>query len=140
MTWSRLTSLTHAIVTHLLRNLVAEEFLLAKCGMHPSRLDWTFYPSPVDIRYHVYAAKVRQQLSKLDQEEMTRRMEQWAQEHPSSNYYFRPFIPADDTESSSNKGLIDGNNTEKKVVFLSNCDDSVATLLDDVGAKQPLLW
>ena len=71
---------------------------------------------------------------------MTRRMEQWAQEYPSSNYFFRPFIPADDTESSSNKGLIDGN-TEEKVVFLSNsCDDSVATLLDDVGAKQPPLW
>ena len=103
-------------VTRLLRNFVEEE-LLAKCGMHPSRLDRTFYPSPADIRYHVYAAKVRQQLSKLDQEEMTRRSEQWAQEHPSSNYFFRPFIPADDTESSSNKGLIDGNNTEGKLVF-----------------------
>ena len=71
---------------------------------------------------------------------MMRRTDQWAQEHPSSNYFFRPFIPADDTESSSNKGLIDGDNKKEKVVFLSNCNDSVATLLDDVGAKQPLLW
>ena len=60
--------------------------------LNPSTTDRAFYPMLCDIKNHVCKAKKAFELSKLDQENLRLKMEDWKQSSPLSNFYFRPYI------------------------------------------------
>ena len=56
----------------------------------PAITNRCFYPTDVDVRNHMYRASVKKMLSKVDQENLQRKIENWREEHPEDSFYFRP--------------------------------------------------
>ena len=57
----------------------------------PNETNRAYYPTNIDIKNHVYSAKLAQELSKLDQDNLKLKIEQWKSETPSSMFYYRPY-------------------------------------------------
>ena len=141
-------SQTRARSCGLVGQFVYQE-LLAKCEAQPSSLNRTYYHTAEDVRCHVHAAKVRQQLSKLDQEQMVLRSRQWTKEHPTSRFFFRPFVPGD-KKNSYPSSKPDTNVVSSSIgtavpssVFAGNCADDIkptTNMLETADFEQPLLW
>lgn len=49
-----------------------------------------FHPTDVDIRNHSYKTTVKQMMSKLDQENLEKKIEKWREECNGDLFYFRP--------------------------------------------------
>ena len=76
-----------------------------------------FYPTRVDIRNHMYRATAQFQHSKIDQENMEHKLQEWRKQHPADNFFFRPTTscskaPADSDEACSNRSLLYVHQTE----------------------------
>ena len=75
----------------------------------PDTLDRAFNPSKDDIKNHIYAAKRAIELSKLDQENLSQKIEGW-KSSKTSKHFFRPFIKKEldqgDSESQFSQMLI----------------------------------
>lgn len=56
----------------------------------PPLINRRYYPTDVDIRNHMYQASVKQMFSKIDQENLEKKVEHWHKEHPQDSIYFRP--------------------------------------------------
>ncbi|CAH3106141.1 unnamed protein product, partial [Porites lobata] len=70
----------------------------------PASTNRHYYPTDVDImiRNHVYQASVKKFLSKSDQENLEKKIENWCQENPQDSFYFRPCaLSASSTASES---------------------------------------
>ena len=52
-----------------------------------------------DIRNHMYKATQAQRLSKIDQEDVQCKLEEWKREYPEDSFFFRPCTVADDEAS-----------------------------------------
>ena len=61
------------------------------CSTMLSPTDRAYYPTPTDIRNHMYKAKLALQLSKFDQENLALKIEEWKQ-HTDDTHFFRPYI------------------------------------------------
>ena len=57
----------------------------------PSDTNRAYYPTNTDIKNHIYTAKRAQQLSKLDQDNLKLKIDQWKTESSSSLFYYRPY-------------------------------------------------
>ena len=68
----------------------------------PDLTDRSYYPTTTDIHNHIYLAQRSCQLSKLDQENLSLKVEKWKRANPASNFYFRPYKESKAYES---KGL-----------------------------------
>lgn len=53
--------------------------------------DRSYYPMLVDIQNHIYSAKKGMDFSKLDQENLQKKISQWEIESPTSTHLFRPY-------------------------------------------------
>ena len=60
----------------------------------PASTNRRYYPTDVDIRNHMYQSSVKQMLSKTDQENLEKKIENWRQAHPQDSFYFRPCAPS----------------------------------------------
>ncbi|CAH3189586.1 unnamed protein product [Porites lobata] len=68
----------------------------------PASTNRCYYPTDVDIRNHMYQASVKKILSKSDQENLEKKIENWCQENPQDSFYFRPCaLSASSTASES---------------------------------------
>ncbi len=65
--------------------------LSKEIGETPQQHDRAFYPTNNDIRNHVCKAKRTLELSKLDQENLRLKVEEWQKTSPQSSFFFRPF-------------------------------------------------
>ena len=84
----------------------------------PDLTDRSYYPTSTDVRNHVYKAQKACQLSKLDQENLQLKIEQWKKENPDSLFHFCPY----------------------KEVELTNEDDVNSPGQDGSSAPQTLLY
>ena len=57
----------------------------------PDDTNRAYYPTNTDIENHVYSAKCAQELSKLDQYNLSLKIEQWKREKPSTLFHYRPY-------------------------------------------------
>lgn len=57
----------------------------------PDETNRAYYPTNTDIKNHVYSAKRAQELSKLDQDNLSLKIEQWKGENPSTMFHYRPY-------------------------------------------------
>ncbi|CAH3181744.1 unnamed protein product [Porites lobata] len=68
----------------------------------PASTNRRYYPTDVDIRNHMYQASVKKIMSKSDQENFEKKIENWCQENPQDSFYFRPCaLSASSTASES---------------------------------------
>ena len=58
----------------------------------PSENNRAYFPTNIDIRNHIDAAKTAIQLSKFDQISMKALYEEWTKSARPGKYYFRPYI------------------------------------------------
>ena len=70
--------------------------LAKKLGFKPNEHDRAFYPDIMDIKNHVYRAKRALELSKLDQENLRLKVNEWAANDTENNFYLRPYVEASD--------------------------------------------
>ncbi len=71
---------------YYVNNLLSKEI-----GKMPLEHDRAFYPTNDDIRNHVKKAKRTLELSRLDQENLRLKVEEWQKSSPQSTFFFRPF-------------------------------------------------
>ena len=69
----------------------ANTILASQVGIKFSKQNRAFFPTSIDIRNHIYAAKKTLELSKLDQENVRQIVEQHRKD-PTSSFFFRPLI------------------------------------------------
>lgn len=60
------------------------------CSHPPDSDDRAYFPSSRDIKNHIYLAKRALELSKLDQENLAKKISEWEKLYPESQHYFRP--------------------------------------------------
>ena len=60
-------------------------------GIKPEETNRAYYPSSVDIKNHIYLAKQRLKLSKIDQENLSMSINRWQIESPDAKYHFQPY-------------------------------------------------
>lgn len=83
-------------IKRILRNYVVHTLC---SDVLPSQSDRSYFPTSNDISNHVYLAKKSLELSKLDQENLEKKIEKWKVSNPKSTFYFRPYIEAKVEES-----------------------------------------
>jgi len=57
----------------------------------PCQDDRAYYPTNSDISNHIFKARAQMQLSKLDQENLAIKVNEWKQSKKGANIYFRPY-------------------------------------------------
>ena len=58
----------------------------------PPKSNQRFYPSKTTIRSHIYKSVVKERFSKLDQENLQKKIECWKSKCPDETFYFRPLV------------------------------------------------
>lgn len=76
------------MIKHYTDNELAKEL-----GFKPNKYDQAFYPDMADIKNHVYKAKRALELSKIDQENLRLKVNQWTADD-SENKFLRPYVEA----------------------------------------------
>ena len=66
--------------------------LAPQLGIVLSKQNWAFYPISTDVRNHIYIAKKAFELSKLDQENVRLKVEQFQKRDITSSFFLRPYI------------------------------------------------
>ena len=80
---------TREMKRHL--NVYVKQQILSKDEIQPSPSNRRFFPKPSDIRSHMYRASVKNQFSKIDQENVVDNIDQWQSSNPGDFFYFRPY-------------------------------------------------
>ena len=62
----------------------------------PDPDDRAYYPTIRDLRNHIYKAKKALELSKLDQQNLKLKIEEWEKYQRESMFYFRPFVKSEE--------------------------------------------
>ena len=130
-----------AQVRSLLRHYVMHH--LCQEDNQPDPNDRAYFPLDDDLKNHIYMAKRAFQLSRLDQENVSLKIQQWQKTEPSSNHFFRPFLVEDissktpPTENEENGSSLGSNDTG--YVGNDGIDDTCA-IADETNCQQHLLW
>ena len=66
----------------------------------PSTLNRSFYPANTDIINHIYKAVNEQKLSKLDQVNLQKMINEWTSKKPTSKFYLRMSTVNEEGESA----------------------------------------
>ena len=75
----------------------------------PDPHDRSYHPAVDDIRNHIFRAKQALKLSIIDQENALKKIAQWKEVSPKSQYYFRPYRNASKHENGNGE---EGGNSE----------------------------
>ena len=70
----------------------ANTILASQAGLKFSTQNRAFFPTSIDIRNHIYAAKKSLELSKLDQENVRQMVDEHKRDDPTSSFSFRPLV------------------------------------------------
>ena len=92
---------------------------------------------PCDIRNHISKAKKALELSKVDQENLKLKIEEWKRSSPTSNHFFRPYIKKSDIENEYQSA---GKEAQNDGINLNNEEenDCVQGFTDE--CSQTFLW
>lgn len=98
-----------------LRHYVSK--VLFKEGPVPPRSNRRFFPSKVDLRNCIYESVVKNRWSKMDQENLEKKTEEWKRESPEDFITFHPYAQVQvDFQQSCDNGDDDDNDSEEEVV------------------------
>ena len=57
----------------------------------PQKTNRRFYPSRGTIRSHIYKSVIKERYSKIDQEDLQKKVELWKENSPNNNFEFHPY-------------------------------------------------
>ena len=80
---------THEMRRHL--NVYVANEILCKDEVQPSPSNRRFFPKLSDIRSHMYTASTRNRFSKIDQQNISEKINQWKSSNPEDFFFFRPY-------------------------------------------------
>ena len=73
-------------------------------NIKPGLTNRAYYPTSTDIHNHIYLAQRAYQLSKLDQENLNLKIQNWKKASPNSSFYFRPYTEStNDSDTEQNE-------------------------------------
>lgn len=75
------------VLNHFVRTVLCAE-------NPPDSDDRAYFPVNRDLKNHIYKAKKAHQLSKLDQHNLAKKIEEWKKSYPDSEHFFRPYVSA----------------------------------------------
>lgn len=84
-----------------LRHYVAK--VLFKGRPLPPRSNRRFYPTKTDVRNAIYESVVKQRWSKVDQENLQKKIEDWRREGQDDFFFFRPYAQTEFTGGRMNE-------------------------------------
>ena len=79
-------------VKKLLTYHVENILFLDSTALRPSILNRSFYPTNKDIMNHIYKAITKHKLSKLDQVNLQRMIDEWTKKDPTSKLFLRTYV------------------------------------------------
>ena len=62
---------------------------LVSCSLIPPSANRRFNPTPKDVSNQMYKATVKHKFSKLDQTNLDLKVQEWKQQQPNDNFFFR---------------------------------------------------
>ena len=71
----------------------------------PELTNRAYFPTTVDVHNHVYKAQRACQLSKLDQENLQLKIDQWRKDSPGSSFFFCPFKEAEEENGGTQESF-----------------------------------
>ncbi|CAB4017794.1 Calcium-responsive transcription factor [Paramuricea clavata] len=102
----------------------------------PSKRNRRYYPNNVDIRNHMYRATVKNMLSKIDQENLEKKIETWKKDSPDDSIFFRTCsVSPYDKTSEDEKDDITANYKILKCLVL-NVNSETTTYICDFHREQ----
>ena len=78
----------------------------------PSSSNRRFFPRKETIRNHIYIATVRLRFSKIDQDNLEHKVQEWKQESPNDRFFFRKYTNAK-SSSDNHKDLLKKNGLDE---------------------------
>ena len=57
----------------------------------PQKTNRRFYPSKATVRSHIYKSIVKERFSKIDQEDLQKKVELWKENSPADSFEFHPY-------------------------------------------------
>ena len=86
---------------HTIQRVLKEYVNTTMSDNPPCTTDRAYYPTVIDINNHVTKAKSALQLSKLDQQNLHLKVQEWEKTNPDAKHCFRPYRSTDNKESQS---------------------------------------
>lgn len=126
-------------VRNLLRHYVVHDLCKDE---QPDPNDRAYFPMDVDIKNHIYMTKRSLQLSCLDQENASLKIQEWKETDKESTHFFRSYVRKDvkneTVQPTQHLHSVEEENS-KRYIGNDGIDDTIA--IDDDGSyDQPLLW
>ncbi|XP_078349678.1 uncharacterized protein LOC144634557 [Oculina patagonica] len=91
--------------------------IIFKEGPVPSKSNRRFFPSKVDIRNTIYECVVKNRYSKVDQENLEKKIQDWKQENPEDFFMYQPYAQVQTGfQQSCENGGDDEEDSEEEVV------------------------
>ena len=73
-----------------------------------------YFPKISDLRNHMYRASIKLRFSKLDQENLEKKVKEWRQQHPSDMFFFRG---SGEVVDEDNMGSVNGMDSDIEVLL-----------------------
>jgi len=70
----------------------------------PQKTNRRFYPSRGTIRSHIYKSVIKERYSKIDQEDLQKKVELWKAGSPDDNFEFHPYATYSEEEKRPENG------------------------------------
>ena len=125
-------------IRKLLQHYV-QHTISVKLNLTPSLTDRAFYPMPCDIRNHISKAKKAVELSKLDQENLSLKIEDWKKSSPSTNHFFRPYVMENNIKNDQDKRQLTSISNSTTEINSRNQDTDCFQGFSD-ECSQTFLW
>ena len=81
-------------------------------ALRPSILNRSFYPTNKDIMNHIYKAITKHKLSKLDQVNLQRMIDEWTKKDPTSKFFLRMCTARNNSE------ILDQSQQTQKLLYV----------------------
>ena len=126
------------VLNHYVKHTLPNEH-----NIRPIPTDRAFYPLPNDIKNHVGNAKRALELSKLDQENLRLKIEEWQKDCPESTHYFRPYVkkPQDQSPPLPQSSVLNSEHTPGMFLGTTGCEEDWVNFKGtSAECSQTLLW
>ena len=95
--------------THEVRRVLNHYVRTTLCIENPPDADdRAYYPVNRDLKNYIYKAKKANELSKLDQQNLAKKIDEWKKVYPDSQHFFCPYVAAKIEELPEEESEIEG--------------------------------
>lgn len=105
----------------------------------PDSDDRAYFPVHRDLKNHIYKAKRALELSKLDQDNLAKKISEWKELYPDSQHYFRPYVSAKTEEIAGSIDEEQNNDEFEQTLLWVHQTNWQKKMLSDYGNTMTLI-